>query len=327
MPPLAASSKEGDVSQQARPTVQTQPARVRVSNAPQGAYAKQRERLAWMLMTPTLLVVVLVAFYPLLNTFITSFTNERLGSTREVRWVGFDNYADLLVDPTFLTSIWNTIVFTVFAVSLEVVLGMIIALVINSNFRGRGLVRTAMLIPWAIPTVVSAQMWKWMYNGVSGVINDFLVTRTGILPVKLGWIADPYLSMPSMIAVDVWKTTPFMALLLLAGLQVISSDIYEAATVDGASRWQQFWTMTLPLVRPALLVALIFRTLDSLRIFDLPFVMKGAALETMTMAVFARQTMIDRSRLGEGSAVSVIIFFILLIFVILYVRIVRVEEA
>jgi trehalose/maltose transport system permease protein len=315
------------VSQQVRGAARTAPARARISNAPQGAYAKGRERLAWMLMVPTVAIVVLVAFYPLLNTFLTSFTNERLGSTREVRWVGLDNYTDLLTDRTFGISIWNTLVFAVSSVALETVLGMIIALVINSNFRGRGLVRTAMLVPWAIPTVVSAQMWRWMYDGVNGVINDFLVTRLGLFPEKIGWLADPALTMGAMIAVDVWKTTPFMALLLLAGLQVISGDIYEAAYVDGANRWQQFWTMTLPLVRPALLVALIFRTLDSLRVFDLPFVMKGAALETITMAVYARQTMIDRSRLGEGSAISVVIFFILLIFVIAYVRLVKVEEA
>lgn len=278
-------------------------------------------------MVPTVAVVLGVAFYPLLNTILTSFTNERLGSTREVKWVGLRNYTELFSDAVFLRSIWNTLVFTFFSVGFEVVLGMIIALVINSTFRGRGLVRASMLVPWAIPTVVSAQMWKWMYNDVSGVINDLLVNQLGILPTKLAWVADPNLVMPSLIAIDVWKTTPFMALLLLAGLQIIPGDIYEAATVDGASRMQQFFTMTLPLVRPALLVALIFRSLDSLRVFDLPFVMKGTAVETITMAVYARQKMFDLQRLGEGSAISVVIFLILALFVVVYVRLVRVEEA
>jgi trehalose/maltose transport system permease protein len=313
------------VSQRATQTVRTQPAKVRVSNAPQGANARGRERLAWMLMVPTLLVVVLIALYPLLTTFYMSFTNARLGRS-EYDFVGLRNFERLLRDDVFFTSIGNTLQLAVFAVLFETVLGMIIALVINSNFRGRGLMRTAMLIPWAIPTVVSAQMWKWMFNDVYGVINDLLVTRLGLLDTKIAWIADPNLSLWSMIAIDVWKTTPFMALLLLAGLQVIPGDIYEAATVDGASKWQQFWSMTLPLVRPALVVALIFRTLDSLRIFDLPFVMKGTALDTITMAVYNRQKMIDLQRFGEGSAISVVIFFILLIFVIAYVRLVGIEE-
>ncbi len=216
--------------------------------------------------------------------------------------------------------------FTVFSVFFETVLGLIVALTIHSNFKGRGLVRTAMLIPWAIPTVVSAQMWAWMYNDVFGVVNDLLVTRLGLLSTKIAWIASPTLALPSIIVVDVWKTTPFMALLLLAGLQVIPEDIYEAAHVDGATKVQQFWTMTLPLLRPALLVALIFRTLDAFRVFDLPFVIKGTAPETITLSILARQTMIDLARLGQGATIAVVIFIILMVFVAFYMRLMRVEE-
>jgi trehalose/maltose transport system permease protein len=263
----------------------------------------------------------------LVRTFLLSFTNQRLSSTRAVSFVGISNYTDLLQDPTFLRSISNTVLFAVASVFFETILGLIIALTIHSNFKGRGLLRTAMLIPWAIPTAVSSQMWAWMYHDVFGVINDLLVTRLGILPTKVAWLASPTLALPAIVAVDVWKTTPFMALLLLAGLQIIPEDIYEAATVDGASRWQQFWTMTLPLLRPALLVALIFRSLDALRVFDIIYIMKGTATETVSMAVLARQTMIDLGRLGEGAAISVIIFIILSLFVIAYTRFVRVEEA
>ena len=277
-------------------------------------------------MAPTMLVVLGIAFYPLLRTFMISFTNARLGSTREPAFVGLDNYTRLVSDKIFLSSIWHTIFFTVIAVFFETILGLGIALVIHSNFKGRGLVRTAMLIPWAIPTVVSAQMWAWMYNDVFGVVNDFLVTRTGLLSTKIAWAANPSTALVSIVAVDVWKTTPFMALLLLAGLQVISEEQYEAATVDGANKIQQFWNITLPLLRPALLVALIFRTLDSLRVFDVIFVMKQYATETISMAVYARQKMIDLQRIGEGSAISVTIFLILALFVAAYIRLVRVEE-
>lgn len=294
---------------------------------PTTAWARRRERLGWLLVLPSLIVVVIVALYPLVRTFLLSFTNQRLSSVRVVRWVGISNYTDLLQDPTFLRSISNTVFFAIGSVFFETLLGLIVALVIHSNFKGRGLLRTAMLIPWAIPTAVSSQMWSWMYHDVFGVINDLLVTRLHLLPRKIAWMADPNLALPAIIAVDVWKTTPFMALLLLAGLQIIPEDIYEAATVDGATKFQKFWTMTLPLLRPALMVALIFRTLDALRVFDIIYIMKGTATETISMAVLARQTMIDLGRLGEGAAISVIIFIILSLFVVAYTRFVRVEEA
>jgi trehalose/maltose transport system permease protein len=294
---------------------------------PQSGWAKARERLAWILVAPSILVVALVALYPLAQSFRLSFTNARFGSPRPIVYVGFDNYVRLLRDDTFLAALQHTIVFTVASVAIETVLGIAIALIINSNFQGRGVVRTSMLIPWAIPTVVSSQLWRFMYNQDNGVINDLLVNRLGILNQPVAWIANPQTSLPAIIAVDVWKTTPFMALLLLAGLQIIPSDVYEAATVDGANKWQQFWQITLPLLRPALLVALIFRSLDAFRVFDVVFVMKGAALDTITLAIYARQTMIDEQFLGRGSAASVLIFLCIALLVVIYTRLVRVEEA
>jgi trehalose/maltose transport system permease protein len=288
------------------------------------------------------LIVAVVALYPLFESVRLSFTNARLGSARAVEYVGFRNYQRLWEDDAFRNAFWNTIVFTVSTVALEAVLGIIVALVIHSNFKGRGLVRTSMLIPWAIPTVVSAQLWRWMYNDVYGVINDLLVVRlpqlfdwipvigdniAGLFPDnKIAFIADPTWALPSIILVDVWKTTPFMALLLLAGLQVIPSDVYEASTVDGASKWQQFWQITLPLLRPALLVALIFRTMDAFRVFDVIFVMRGVAPETMSLAVYARQQLIDLQRLGLGSAAAVVIFLCIAVMVLGYTRLVRIEE-
>ena len=311
------------VRPETRPALAKAPARA----APQSPWAKARERLGWLLVTPTILAIAIVALYPLIRVFYLSLTNARLGSTREPRLIGLANYAVTLRDPLFQTALSHTLVFTIVTVLLETIFGLGIALIIHSNFRGRGAVRAAMLIPWAIPTVVSSRMWAFMFNDVSGVFNDILVTRLHLLPAKVAWIANPATALPAVIAVDIWKTTPFMALLLLAGLQVIPSDIYEAAWVDGANKLQQFWTMTLPLLRPALMVALIFRTMDAFRVFDMPFVIKGTAPETITLGIYARQQLIDFQKLGQGSAISVIIFLVIVVFVIIYTRLLRVEEA
>jgi len=279
-----------------------------------------------MLVAPSVLVVAVVALYPLAQSIRLSFTNARFGSTRPEVYVGFDNYVRLFNDNVFISAFWHTIVFTVSSVAIETILGIAIALIINSNFSGRGAVRTSLLIPWAIPTVVSSQLWRFMYNQDNGVINDLLVYRLGIIDKPVAWIANASTSLPAIIAVDVWKTTPFMALLLLAGLQIIPGDVYEAATVDGASKWQQFWQITLPLLKPALLVALIFRSLDAFRVFDVIFVMKGAALDTISLAIYARQTMIDEQWLGRGAAASVVIFLCIAVLVLIYSRLVKVED-
>ncbi|CAN5351100.1 sugar ABC transporter permease [soil metagenome] len=294
--------------------------------APKSSWAKSRERLAWALVAPSLLVVVGVALYPLFEAFRLSLTNARIGSTRPTEYVGFDNYRYIFNDQKFIDSLWHTVQFTVFSVSIETVLGMGVALIIHSNFKGRSLLRTSMLVPWAVPTVVSTRIWQWMLNDKYGVINDLAVNRLHILDEKVAFIANSNTILPSIIAVDVWKTTPFMALLLLAGLQVIPSDVYEASRVDGASKIQQFFQITLPLLRPALLVALIFRTLDAFRVFDVVYVMVGYSADAMTVSVYARQTLIDLSRLGRGSAASVVIFLCIAVMVVGYTRLVKVEE-
>jgi trehalose/maltose transport system permease protein len=301
--------------------------RLRMAEAPITGWAKARERLAWVLVRPAILAVVGVAIYPLLRTCQYSFTNAYLGSN-EFEYVGLRNYQRLWESSLFRDTIVHTLIFTVVAVYFETVLGMIIALTIHSNFKGRGAVRTSMLIPWAIPTVVSAQMWAWMYNDVFGVVNDFLVKRIHLLDKPIAWAADPDTALWAIIAVDIWKTTPFMALLLLAGLQVIPGDVYEAATVDGASKWKQFWQMTLPLVRPALLVALIFRSLDTFKVFDVVQVMTAYSPDTMTVAVFSQQQLTKRaSGVGMSSASSVVILAFILVMVVIYTRMIKVEES
>jgi trehalose/maltose transport system permease protein len=293
---------------------------------PDTAVGRSRERLAWLLVLPSILVVLVVAVYPLIETFRLSLTNKRLASVRETRYVGLDNYRTLFDDRIFVDAFRNTVTFTVTSVFFEFVLGMIIALTIHSNFKGRGGVRASMLIPWAIPTVVSATMWQWMYHDVFGVINDLLVNRLHILDEKVAWLANPDTALWAIVAVDVWKTTPFMALLLLAGLQLVPGDVYEAARIDGASKWKQFWGITLPLLRPAILVALIFRTLDAFRIFDAVYVMTGYATSTMTLAVYTQRETLEKAKIGFGSAAAVVIFLSIAVFVVIYTRLIRTEE-
>lgn len=290
--------------------------------------AKRTERLAWLFILPTLLVVLLVAGYPLFNTIYVTFFDAKLGSSRAWEYVGIENYTDLLSNANWWSSVGNTLRFTVASVVLELLLGLGIAVVVNSKFPGRGLMRTAMLVPWAIPTAVSSQMWKWMYHDVFGVVNDFFTRIVPLLPQKIAWVAADNTAIWALVAVDVWKTTPFMALLLLAGLQLIPADIYEAAAVDGATGWRQFVTITLPMLRPAIVVALIFRTLDALRVFDVIWIMTSGAFGTESMATFNQRQLIQFQKLGYGSTVSVAIFVVIGIFVVLYLTtIFRDEEA
>ncbi len=286
--------------------------------------AQNRARTAWLLLLPTLIVILLVAAYPLYRTLYYSFTNASFLQPGQEHGVGFANYIYLFRDPTWWLSFKNTIIFTVATVILEFILGLIIALVINSNFQGRGLMRAAILVPWAIPTVVSSQMWKWMYNDVFGVVND-LMLRVHLIHAPIAWIGNAHTTLGAIIAVDIWKTTPFVALLLLAGLQTIPSDIYEAAKVDGASVLRQFWQLTLPLLRPAILVTLIFRTLDALRVFDVIYVMTGSNLATISLSVYNQQQLISFAALGYGSAISVMIFLVIGVFTVIYITSLRVR--
>jgi trehalose/maltose transport system permease protein len=287
---------------------------------------RRQTRLGWLLLVPSLAVVAFVAVYPLGKTVYQSFTNQEfLAGLEPTKWLGIDNYRTLWHDTIFRDTVVLTIKFTAITVGFEFVLGLIIALVVNSGFKGRGVMRAVMLVPWAIPTVVAAQMWKWMLDDTYGVIND-LGVRTHILSHSHAWISDPATSLASVCAVDIWKTTPFVALLLLAGLQVIPNDLYEAASVDGANKLQQFWRITLPLLRPAILVTLIFRTLDALRVFDVFQVFFGYRLGAQSMAVYDQSTTVNDGHVGYGASMSVAIFLIISVFVVIYVTFVRVGE-
>jgi trehalose/maltose transport system permease protein len=286
---------------------------------------RRQTRLAWLLLVPSLAVVAFVAIYPLGKTVYQSFTNQDFLALEPTKWVGLQNYRELWHDTVFRHSVWKTVEFTLITVGFEFALGLAIALVVNSSFKGRGVMRAVMLVPWAIPTVVAAQMWKWMLDDTFGVVND-AGTRLHILSHSHAWISDPSTALAAVCAVDIWKTTPFVALLLLAGLQVIPGDLYEAAEVDGASQLQQFRKITLPLLAPAILVTLIFRTLDALRVFDVFYVFFGNRPDTQTMAIYNQDTIVGNGHVGYGAAISVAIFLIIALFVVIYVTFMRVTE-
>jgi trehalose/maltose transport system permease protein len=278
-------------------------------------HQQRRARVAWVLVAPAMILLAAVAGWPLLRTLFYSLTDAALDAPHEYNFVGLANYLELtdsgaygvLADPLWWQAVGNTLWFTGVSVSLELVLGMLLALLMNQTFRGQGLVRTAILVPWAIPTIVTAKMWGWMFHDQFGVVNDLLL-RVGLIDQPLAWIASPSLSMWAVVMADVWKTTPFMALMLLAALQLIPKDLYEAARVDGATAWQRFWRITLPLIMPALIVALIFRVMDALRVFDLIYVLTSNSEATISISGYARDQMVSYQEMGFGSAASVLVF-------------------
>ncbi|MEO5668882.1 MAG: sugar ABC transporter permease [Bdellovibrionota bacterium] len=279
----------------------------------------ERRRTAYLFLLPSLILLVLVAAWPLIRTIWLAFTDATLSSSH-FSWVGLDNFKGVLTDPDWWGSVKNTMVFTGISVTLETVGGLGIALLLHREFMGRGILRAAVMVPWAIPTVVSAKMWSWMFNDNYGVINDIL-QKIGIIHGPLAWMADnAILSMAAVVTVDVWKTTPFMTLLILAGLQSIPLQVYQSAAVDGASGFRTFFKITLPLIKPALVVAVVFRLLDALRIFDLIFIMTNNSNDTATMSVYARNNMIGFGDLGYGSAASTLVFAFIAIFTIMYLQ-------
>ena len=298
---------------------------------------QQRARSAFWFLAPMLLMLFCVAAWPLFRSIYFSFTDTTLDDLYGGEWNWFANYltwrtlpsgnirwGGTLADPNWWNAVWNTVRFSFVSVTIETVLGLMVALVLNAEFKGRGLVRAAILIPWAIPTIVSAKMWAWMLNDQFGIINDMMV-RIGILEQGIAWTARADTAMFAVLIVDIWKTTPFMALLCLAGLQMIPRDVYEAAKVDGVHPVKVFFKITLPLVRPALMVAVIFRLLDALRIFDLIYVLTPNSSTTKTMSIISRENMIDFNNFAYGSAQSTLLFAIIAIFVALYIWLGKVD--
>lgn len=273
-----------------------------------------RERLArYALVTPMLAYATGVAALPILFTVWLSLRRQMpiFGISQ---FVGLENYRFLVEDPRFWGALWNTAYFVVVAVGLELALGLGFALLLHRPFRGRGVARALVLVPWAVPTVVAARFWEWILNADFGVLNYLLGAR-------INWLGDPFWAMHAAIAADVWKSTPFVVLLLLAGLQVISEDLYRAARVDGAGAWQLFRHITLPLLRPVIFLVLLFRSMDAARVFDLIFVLTGGgpANETETLVVYSYKLMYRTLQFGYGSAVAVATFVCIFAMSMLYV--------
>jgi trehalose/maltose transport system permease protein len=338
--------------------------------------AKIEHRVAYWFLSPTFVIMLAIAIYPLLSVVYNSFTNNVFASSQPTTFVQFNNYWSLLnltfkevppkvdkatgkpeidphtgktqyqsavsvlprqpdrykqafqvdvagkryvigaTDPEFIRAVWDTMVFAVVTVVLELVFGIIVALIINANFIGRGFMRAIILVPWAIPTAVSSQMWAYMLQPNRTGFFNTLFWHLGLGDGQMPFLSDPAYQLPAMILIDVWKTTPFMALLMLAGLQLIPADIYEAANVDGASAVRQFFQLTLPLLRGTIAVALVFRTLDALRVFDLFQIVLGQA--RFSMASYTYYQLIQNRAMGYSSASSVVIFVVLSIFAVTY---------
>ena len=275
-------------------------------------------RLAALMVSPSLLLIAIVAAYPIGYAVWLSLHEYSVRVAGLSRWAGFKNYSTALQSSEFWDAVQTTFVFTGFSVLFETLLGLAMAMAMHSAFKGQGLLRTVVLVPWAVLTVVTAITWQTIFEPTLGFVNS-LLGAVG-LPDDTVWLGQSPEALAVMIFADTWKTAPFMALLLLAGLQVIPDDIYEAAKMDGASAWQRFTKITLPLLKPALLVALIFRTLDALRIFDLPFVLTKGAHGTTTLSLISYETFQTNRILGLGSALAVLTFVIVMIVSFVYIR-------
>jgi ABC-type sugar transport system permease subunit len=267
--------------------------------------AREETRLAWLLLAPALGSVVAIALFPLAWAVRESFHLHDLRAPwLDQPWIGLANYAEAVGDARLWLALAHTAGFTALSVSLELALGLLLALALHRVVAARGAIRTVALIPWALPTVVAALLWRFLFDGPTD------------------WLADPIRAWIPIVLADLWKTTPFVVLLLLAGLQTIDESLYEAARVDGATDWQQFRHVTLPLLRPALLVALIFRTLDAFRVFDLIYALTGGGPGTATepVSLSGFTVLLQNLRFGYGSAIAVIVFLLTFGLALLYVR-------
>jgi trehalose/maltose transport system permease protein len=288
-----------------------------------GTQEHAEARLGLLMAAPAILTILVIAVIPLAQTIGDSLFQISLKFESAPRpFVGLDNYVAVLGDESWFNALRVTGLVSGASVAVELVLGLLIALLIDRAFRGRGIVRASVLVPWALTTVVSAKMWAWIYDGRYGVVNDVLM-RLHLIDQPIIFLVRPELTIWAMIAAEIWKTTPFMALLILAGLQLIPHELYEAAALDGASRWQAFWRVTLPLLKPTILVALLFRTIDAVRMFDLPRVLTngGPGKSTETVVLYTYNTFFTALNFGYGSTLAVMIFLIVVLVSFIYIKV------
>ena len=277
--------------------------------------ARSEEHTAWLLCAPAVATILLVTAYPIGYAVVLSLQSLDLRFPEEGGFVGLDNYGTVLSSPLWWQTVFNTAFITVVSVVIELVLGMALAVVMHRAIFGRGLIRTTVLIPYGIITVAAAFAWFFAFDPSTGFVNSL-----PLIADDTAWFGDRFSAFAVIIMAEVWKTTPFMALLLLAGLTTIDEGLYEAAKVDGATAIQRFFRITLPLMKPAILVALLFRTLDAFRVFDSIFIMTGGGQDTESVSILGYNQLISRLNLGLGSAVSVLIFLFVLAIAALYIR-------
>ncbi len=282
---------------------------------------QQDARTAWLLLFPSLLVMVGVTFWPVISTFILSFFNAPTGLHQTRTFVGLGNYLTMLRDQLFWETIGRTMYFTVVSVGLELIVGLAIAQLIHSRPWGWKFLRISLIIPWAVPTIVNGAMWRWIYSADFGALNGLLM-QLGLIKHYIPWLTFPNMAMNLVIVADVWHTMPFVALVLQAALATLPEDLEEAAAVDGANAWQRFWQIRLPLLRPAILVALIVRTVDAFRVFDIVYIITsgGPAYKTLTITYLTYLNSFAFGKQGIGAALSFLISSFTIVMALIYIR-------
>ena len=282
---------------------------------------QQDARIAWLLIIPSLVVILGVALWPIVSTLILSFYNSPTGLNQTKTFVGLGNYLDMLQDQTFWETIGRTLYFTVVSVGLEMLLGLAIAQLIHSHPWGWKFLRFALIIPWAVPTIVNGAMWRWIYSADFGALNGLLM-QLGLIKHYVPWLSLPDAAMNLVIVADVWHTMPLVALILQAALATQPQELDEAAAVDGANAFQRFWSIRLPLLRPAILVALILRSVDAFRVFDISYIITsgGPAFKTVTITYLTYLNTFSYGKQGTGAALSFLISIFTIIMAIIYIR-------
>ena len=282
---------------------------------------QQDARAAWLLLTPSLLIMLGVTLWPVVSTFILSFFHAPPGINQVRTFVGFANYIEMLRDQLFWETIGRTLYFTVVSVGLELVIGLAIAQLIHSHPWGWQFMRLSLIIPWAVPTIVNGAMWRWIYSADFGALNGLLM-QLGLIKHYVPWLTLPNMAMNLVIVADIWHTMPFVALVLQAALATLPEDLDEAAAVDGANAWQRFWQIRMPLLRPAILVALIVRTVDAFRVFDIVYIITsgGPAYKTLTITYLTYLNSFAFGKQGTGAALSFLISAFTIIMALIYIR-------
>jgi multiple sugar transport system permease protein len=283
---------------------------------------------AWLMLLPMISIVLVVTGYPFLRTIWLSF-NERplVGLHATSHWVGLDNFDDAFTDPDFGAALWRTLYFTLGSVSIEVVLGVLVALLLNEAFRGRVLVRALLVLPLAMPTIVSAMMWRIIFDPQFGSLNA-LLTQLHIISAYRSWLGDPGMAMNMVIVADVWKNYPLVAVIVLAALQIVPKDVFEAAVIDGAGAIRRFWTVTFPVLLPPLSVAIVLRTIDAFKVFDIIYIMTrgGPADSTKTASFFVYDESFAYLEAGSGAAYALIVVAISMVLIAVYLTAIRRQE-